>query len=101
MLLKPFMDLENYTTSTAALEIIKRKKYDIVFMDLKMPVMDGYEAARQIKILNPSIPVIAQTAYALSNDEEKALQAGCDDFITKPYKGEQIFNLINKWVKKV
>jgi signal transduction histidine kinase/CheY-like chemotaxis protein len=74
---------------------------DVVLIDLKMPVMDGYEAARQIKILNPSIPVIAQTAYALSNDEEKALQAGCDDFITKPYKGEQIFNLINKWVKKV
>ena len=62
-------------------------KPDLILMDIQMPVMDGYEATRQIKA-NPelrAIPVIAVTSYALSGDEEKTRAAGCDGYVAKPY----------------
>lgn len=69
---------------------------DLVLMDLKMPMMDGYEASRLIKRMRPDLLLIAQTAHALSNDEEKAKQAGCDEYISKPISRELLFKLINK-----
>lgn len=63
---------------------------DIVLMDLLMPVMNGYEATRQIKAQCPKLPIIAQTAYAMADDRRKALEAGCDDFIAKPIGKEEL-----------
>ena len=71
---------------------------DVVLMDLKMPVMDGFEATRQIKKIRPSLPVIAQTAYAFSNDQEKAMAAGCDEFLAKPVRKELLFSTIQKLI---
>ena len=62
----------------------------VVLMDLKMPVMDGYEATRHIKTIRPNLPVVAQTAYSSVEDEQKALQAGCDAFMTKPITKETL-----------
>ena len=58
----------------------------LVLMDLKMPVMDGCEATAKIKAFRPNLPVIALTAYALIGDEKRALEAGCDDYLTKPLR---------------
>lgn len=67
---------------------------DLVMMDVKMPIMDGYEATREIRKFNPDVVIIAQTAYALQGDREKALDAGCDDYISKPIKPEILLNKI-------
>ncbi|NTW24703.1 MAG: PAS domain S-box protein [Lentimicrobium sp.] len=72
---------------------------DLVLMDLKMPEMDGYQATGIIKQMRPELPVIAVTAYALGGDKEKALKAGCDDYICKPVKANNLIETINRFLK--
>ena len=74
-------------------------RINLILMDLKMPVMDGYEATRQIRTLNKNIPIIAQTAYALSGDNEKAMNAGCNDYVTKPINKSLLMNKIKAFLK--
>ena len=73
---------------------------DLVLMDIKMPVMNGYEATRQIKQLRPEIPVIAQTAFTSNEDKEKAAEAGCDRFITKPIKKNELLRMMHELLHK-
>jgi CheY-like chemotaxis protein len=68
---------------------------DMILMDLLMPVMNGYEATRQIKLIRNDIPIIAQTAYAMAEDRKKAWEAGCDDFIAKPIDKEDLLQKID------
>jgi hypothetical protein len=70
----------------------------LILMDLKMPVMDGFEATKKIKAANPDIKIIAQTAYAAPDDKEKALNAGCDDYITKPIYKYSLLNMLAKYL---
>ncbi len=72
---------------------------DLVLMDLKMPIMNGYEATTEIKKNRPSLPIIAQTAYTTRVDKDKAMQAGCNDFISKPIREEVLKNIIKKYIK--
>jgi len=65
-------------------------------MDLKLPEMSGFEATRQIKAIRSNLPVIAITAFAMSGDENKAMEAGCDDYISKPVSKEMLFMKIEK-----
>jgi len=58
--------------------------FDLVFMDIKMPVMDGYHAMKEIKKIRPGMKIIAETAYALAGDDKKILAAGFDDYLPKP-----------------
>ena len=63
-------------------------------MDIKLPFMDGYEATIAIKNINPDIRIIAQTAYAITGDREKAIAAGCDDYVTKPLNPKKLRELV-------
>jgi len=101
---KALLENEDVTVLEAAngkeaIELVKNHpKIDLVLMDMKMPEMDGFETTRLIKQLRPTLPVIAQTAYAFVEDQEKAIQAGCDAYISKPIKKqallEKILNLM-------
>ncbi|MDN5329771.1 MAG: hypothetical protein PWP35_1558 [Bacteroidales bacterium] len=71
-----------------------KENIDLVVMDLRMPIMDGLEATRKIRQICPSMPVLAQTAYAFEHDREKALAAGCNDYISKPFKREILLDKI-------
>jgi len=73
---------------------------DLILMDVNMPIMNGYEATKAIKKFRPNLPIIAQTAYAISGDMEKAIENGCDDYISKPIKKEELFMLLKKYLKK-
>jgi len=73
---------------------------DLVLMDIKMPDMNGYKATRQIRQFNNDVVIIAQTAFGLSGDREKAITAGCNDYITKPINKDQLLSLIQKYFKK-
>jgi len=77
-----------------------RNDIDLVLMDIKMPVMTGYEATEKIKSQLPDLPIIAQTAYSTDADKELALKYGCDDFITKPIDENLLFSLINSYLIK-
>lgn len=76
---------------------------DLVLMDIQMPVIDGYEATTRIRELNPEIPIIAQTAYALPHDNLKCFEVGCNDYISKPINSfllkQKINDLLNVYVK--
>lgn len=82
-----------------ALDICKNHpKISLVLMDIKMPVMDGHVTTRKIKEINPHIPIIAVTALGMWGDNEKALAAGCDDYISKPFKTEEFIRKIKTWL---
>jgi signal transduction histidine kinase len=70
----------------------------LILMDIKLPVMDGYEATSVIKKLYPAIPIIAQTAYAMAGDKEKAITAGCDAYFTKPIDPVKFMSLIRVYI---
>lgn len=72
---------------------------DLVLMDIKMPYMNGYEATKKIKQLQPDLPVIAQTAYASNEDRQKALNIGCDDYISKPIDKDQLLEMLSTFLK--
>ena len=70
---------------------------DLILMDIGMPVMDGYEATRRIREFNKNVVIIAQTAFAISNDSLKVKEAGCNDYLPKPINKEHLFALIQKY----
>jgi PAS domain S-box-containing protein len=82
-----------------AVDAIRNHKYDIVLMDIQMPVMDGLEATRHIRNdLHSTIPIIALTANAVKGEMEKCIQAGMNDYLSKPFEEEDLIRLIAKWL---
>jgi len=82
-----------------AIEIMERElNIDLVFMDIQMPIMNGYKASLAIKERFPHIPIIIQTAYTNSEDRQKAFASGCDDFISKPIKPAVVKDILKKFI---
>ncbi|MQY80151.1 MAG: response regulator [Bacteroidetes bacterium] len=73
---------------------------DLILMDIRLPGLNGIESTRKIREFNPKVPIIAQTAYAFPEDKEKAIAAGCNDFITKPINHDQLIKKINKHISQ-
>jgi len=85
-----------------AIEICKNNPViDLILMDLKMPVMNGFEASKEIKKRYPTIPIIAQTAYSTKAEKQRAIESGCSDFISKPISKESLYKVIKKFVPQV
>jgi two-component system cell cycle response regulator DivK len=71
-------------------------KPDLILMDMSLPVLDGWEASRRIKASDPAVPIIALTAHAMDGDEQKARDAGCDDYDTKPVELVRLLTKIER-----
>ena len=85
-------EIREATNGEQAVEAVKAERPDLIFMDLKMPVMDGWEATRRIRAMDGgrTIRIIALTAQAMAGDEQKALSIGCDDYLAKPVVDPEI-----------
>lgn len=98
-LLKTNFQLIRAVNGVQAVDICKtNKSVDLVLMDIKMPVKDGFIAASEIKAIRPTLPIIAQTAFSTDSDHEKALRSGCDDTITKPLNRDLLLSKIYKHI---
>jgi CheY-like chemotaxis protein len=92
--------IERAKDGLEAIEYFKHSKYafDLVLMDLRLPNMNGFEATSRIKDINPSIPVIAVTAYVHSQSIYDSQNCGCDEFIAKPFEIEHLISVIQKYL---
>lgn len=82
------------------IQMIQEQNYDVIFMDVGMPDMDGYETTRRIRALGCQPPVVALTAHAVAGERERCLAAGMDDYLTKPFEIEQLERAIWRWSRK-
>ncbi|MCF8388612.1 MAG: response regulator, partial [Bacteroidales bacterium] len=75
------------------------KNIGLILMDIQLPVLNGIDATKEIRKTDREVPIIAQTAYAMSDDRKKCLDAGCNDYIPKPIKMDILMNKLNKYLK--
>ena len=97
-ILKKYYQYDRSKNGQEAVEMVDKTKYDIVLMDIKMPVMDGLEATKAIKEKYPDLPVVALTANAFDSDRQLAFDAGCNDFLSKPVSSEACLQTIKNLV---
>ena len=97
-ILKKYYQFERAKNGQEAVEMAEKNTYDIVLMDIKMPIMDGLEATKAIKEKFPDLPIIALTANAFDSDRQLALEAGCNDFLSKPVSSDLCLQTIKKFV---
>ena len=83
----------------ACKEFLQNPNYDLILMDIKMPNMDGHEACIEIRKNNKTIPIIAQTAYAMNGDKELCMKIGFSAYLTKPFNRPELFQLIDSYMK--
>ncbi len=95
---KPYNVLYARNGKEAVDLVQNHKNIDLILMDIKMPVMDGLEATKEIKKTKPDLKIIAVTAYAANDDRFMCLNAGCDDYITKPFKPGELFDMMQNWL---
>ncbi len=101
-LFKTILENNGYTVRIAnngreALEAAKKEHFELIFMDVQMPEMNGYEATKAIRKEGIEVPIIAVTASAIKGEQEKCLDVGMDDFLTKPFKKNDLMPMLDKW----
>jgi len=105
LLQKAGYSVDAVETGAQALEKVQASQYCAVLMDVQMPEMDGLEATRQIreleKVTSRHIPIIAMTAHAMQGDRERCLEAGMDDYVSKPLEPKVLFNVLDRWADAV
>ena len=85
-------------TGRETIDICNSEKVDIVLMDIKMPDLNGLEATEEIKKNYPKLPIIAQTAYAMEEDEQASMESGCDDYISKPIRPDNLLTIMSRFL---
>ena len=81
----------------SAIEVIKKQTIDLILLDIKLSDCSGYSILDEIRKLNPKIHIIAQTAYAMIEDHQKCMDAGFDDYLSKPIISENLFSILDKY----
>jgi len=97
-ILKRYYQFDRAKNGQEAVDMVEKGNYDIILMDIKMPIMDGMEATRLIKEKHPDLPIIALTANAFDSDRQLAFEAGCDEFLPKPISSEVCLKTISKLI---
>ena len=99
-----YVELETVVNAELAIQAVNKKKYRIIFMDINLKVgMDGKQAAKIIRTLNgyEKTPIVATTAYAMLNDKEEFLSAGCSHYLSKPFFKDELISLIRKLLPEI
>ncbi len=97
-ILKKYYEFERAKNGQEAVEKADSGKFDLILMDIKMPIMDGMEATRQIREKYPDLPIVALTANAFDSDRTMAMEAGCNDFLSKPVSSQLCIETIKKYL---
>ena len=97
-ILKKYYQFERAKNGQEAVEMAEKGAFDLVLMDIKMPIMDGLEATKAIREKLPNLPIIALTANAFDSDRTLAMEAGCNDFLSKPVSSELCLKTIRKFI---
>ena len=97
-ILKKYYQFERAKNGQEAVDMAEKGDYDLVLMDIKMPVMDGLEATKAIKERLPELPIVALTANAFDSDRTLAMEAGCNDFLSKPVSSDLCLKTIKKLI---
>ena len=97
-ILKKYYQFERARNGQEAVEMVDKNQYDIVLMDIKMPIMDGLEATKAIKEKHPNLPIVALTANAFDSDRQLAMEVGCNDFLSKPVSSEECIETIKRYI---
>lgn len=97
-ILKRFYAYERARNGKEAVDLVNSGNYDMVLMDIKMPVMDGLEATKAIRETHPDLPIIALTANAFDSDRQLAMEVGCSDFLSKPVSSDLCIKTIRKFL---
>jgi CheY-like chemotaxis protein len=97
-ILKKHYQFERAKNGQEAVEMADKNQYDIVLMDIKMPLMNGLEATKAIKEKHPDLPILALTANAFDSDRQLAMDAGCNDFLSKPVSSEECLETIKRYI---
>ena len=99
LLTKRGWSVEIVADGQAALDALEEDRYDLVLMDVQMPIMDGLEATRRLRERGSTVPVVAITAHALDSERASCMEAGMDDFLTKPFTPEDLYDTVIRWAR--